>query len=361
LSRAALAAEQLRGAETAIALLDRARPRNLAAERQRLSQAFAAGEAPRPDFRYSAKAELGEVRRNLAHLHAWLSAGDPEQQLLAERAEELELEAELAEQVGNPGFSQLAARRFPLGGPALAELSLQWLAASEHCANDASLLHATDDERDPDSLLSLLARRVGAERLPVRVELDPGLASFAAVADGVIRIRAGVRLSAAAARRIAVHEIDGHLLPRLLGKVLGGVFAAGSRRGSDDEEGRALLLEQRGGMLDAGRRSEIALRYLAVQSLRSGAEFWETVRAVQPYASSRLGAVELACRVHRGGGLGREGVYLSAYVRVSDALATRPELERLMERGRLAAAAAARLLSGSVELDDDRDVVGRLV
>ncbi len=356
--RAARAAEELQRAEARIALLDRVCPSNLVPERRRLGLALKCGERPRPSFLYEARPELGELRRHLAGLQALLSAGDGgiEESLLAERAAELALEAQLAEQVGAAAFPGLAAQRFPLD-PALAEQALAWLDEPIPQADELLTLHATDDAGDPCSLLSVVTRRIEAEGLGVRVELQTSLATLAAVARGVVRIRAGAWLSASATRRIALHEVDGHLLPRVSGDKLAGVFAAGSRGASDDEEGRALVLEERAGMFDASRRREIALRYRAVQSVRGGADFWQTAEMLRQHAATDDAVVELACRAHRGGGLGREGVYLGGYLRVAAALSTRPELETLMARGRLAAQAAASLLEDSVELDHDRDVI----
>ena len=66
--------------------------------------------------------------------------------------------------------------------------------------------------------------------------------------------------------------------------------------------------------------------------------------------------IELSCRVHRGGGLGRELIYLSGYLRVAASLGREPGLERLLTHGRVSLA-AARALHSSVELDDDGDVI----
>jgi hypothetical protein len=62
--------------------------------------------------------------------------------------------------------------------------------------------------------------------------------------------------------------------------------------------------------------------------------------------------------VHRGGGLGRELSYLTGYAEVRAALERRPELEAFLQSGRVSTGAAERwLAAGSVELDDDRDVI----
>src|SRR6188768_1450133 len=107
-------ARRLKRIETSVALLDRVRPLNLTREQERLQRAFEQGERPAPAFEYAPRAVLGDVRRELSALAAGLDARDTEQALLARRAQELDLEASLAEQVGEPGFAQLARQRFPL-------------------------------------------------------------------------------------------------------------------------------------------------------------------------------------------------------------------------------------------------------
>jgi hypothetical protein len=207
-------------------------------------------------------------------------------------------------------------------------------------------------------LWSQLTARLEAARLAVRVEVVPGLVALAAVADSVVRLRAGARLSAGVSERIALHEVEGHVRPRQAAKRLGGVWLAGSARASEDEEGRAVWLEERARLLSPARRAELGLRYLAAESVRGGASFHDTVLLLLSHGSSAESAIELGCRVHRGGGLGRELLYLSGLQRVTSAFAARAELDALLSHGRVSLEAAAQLLdAGSVELDDDGDVV----
>jgi hypothetical protein len=358
---AARAALWLKQSEASIALLDRVRPLNWAAELSRLTRGFETGARLTPQLAYAAAPDLTELRRELTTLATQLSASqDVEQQLLGARARELELEARLAERVGADEFRALAAERFPLPADPVSahQFSEQLLttppgaATQENSAN----IHVSDDRRDPESLWSQVSRRLSDARFGVRIEIVVGLVSLAAVADGAVRIRAGARLSAEVARRIALHEVEGHVRPRAAGQLLGGVFAAGSAAASEDEEGRAILLEERAGLLDAHRRAELARRYLAAESVRDGAGFWDTVTLLGLRGASAAAAIELSCRVHRGGGLARELIYLTGYRRVAETLARRPELEEIQKSGRVSLAAAA-LLAGSVELGDDRDMV----
>jgi hypothetical protein len=357
----AAVAGRLKQIEATVALLDRVRPLNLTSELVRLTRGFEAGQRLQPAFEYAPRAQLANVRHELSELANGLDAQDTEQRLLAERARELELEAALAEHVAEPTFAELARERFPLSEQpeATAKLAAHFLSAqfAASPAENSGILHDSSDTRDPHSLWSELSRRLHAERFNVRIEVVVGLVSLAAVADGVVRVRAGARLSAPTAQRIALHEVEGHVRPRVTGQQLGGVFVAGSARASEDEEGRAILLEERAGLLDAGRRQELARRYLAAESVRTGGEFWDTVTLLGQRGATLASAVELAIRVHRGGGLGRELIYLVGYHRVAVALGRRPELERVLVSGRVTIAAAEALLRGSIELDDDRNVI----
>jgi hypothetical protein len=354
----ALAARQLKQCEARVALLDRVRPLNWQTERQRLIDAAALAQRPAPRFAYAPAPQLVAERGTLDAIRA-LDEPQLECTLLAERASELALEAELAESAGSAAFRELASKRFPLPADHRERHveAIEW-AESRAAGVPPAMLHVSDDRRDPSSLWSLLTRRVREKRLAVRVDVVPDLVSLAAVADEVVRIRPGARLTVDVAARIVLHEVDGHVLPRLAGKRLGGVFLAGSARGNEQEEGRALLLEQRSGLLGLGRRAEIGLRYLAATSVRAAADFWQTFEVLREHGASLELAVELSGRVHRGGGLGRELSYLTGYAEVRAAFERRPELELFLQSGRISTSAAERLLAaGSVELDDDRDVI----
>lgn len=352
---------RLKRIEAKVSLLDRVRPLNLTREQERLKRAYAAGQRAAPAFEYAPRPALGDVRRELSAIAAGLDTSDTEQRLLGERAQELDLEASLAEQVGEPGFAQLAQQRFPLPAePSAARKLAEQLLTAQPSANSpetSEAVHDSGDQRDSKSLWSELARRLQAERFAVRIEVVVGLVSLAAVADGVVRVQAGARLTERVARRIALHEVEGHVRPRVAGQLLGGVFVAGAAEASADEEGRAILLEERAGLLDDARRKELARRYLAAESLRGGADFEQTVTLLGQRGAALGAAVELAGRVHRGGGLGRELIYLLGYQRVAIGLARRPELERIMASGRVTLDAAEALLAGSIELDDDRNVI----
>jgi len=189
-----------------------------------------------------------------------------------------------------------------------------------------------------------MTQQVARLKLPVAVVLREELQSVAAAAEDTVWIRPGVWLSRREARRIVVHELLGHVLPRLSARSISlGLLRVGSARGADDEEGRALLLERRHGLFGRVRQAELYDRHLAALSVTEGAEWVDTARLLVERGSSSERAVRIACRVHRGGGLARELVYLPALARVEQALDAEPELEAWLGSGRLSVDAARTL------------------
>ena len=337
----------LRRAERSVALLDRCRPLNGAAELERLREAWRAGRKPAAAFRYRTPPDLRDLRAGLdtvvtvcQPLGAWAA-------LYAERAVELGLEAAAAEAVGTRAFGALAAARYPLDAGAHGQEALAWAnawcSARSECSSEPAC-HVSDDERDPGSLLAVLRRAVGERRLPFRVEVAKDLVSTAATGDRAILVRSGVRLRQRDVTRIALHELEGHVMPRVRAmSERFGLYAVGTAQASDDEEGRALLIEERARELDAARRAELGWRHLAALAMRSGADFVDSVELLFGQGAELDSALEVSARVHRGGGLGRELVYLPALARVRAGLVAEPELEAYLERGRVSIAAARRL------------------
>jgi hypothetical protein len=342
--------EVLTRAERTIALLDRCRALNAASERRRLLAAWQAGRRIAPSFCWAPAPELGALRSALAAVVEEGERAGAWGRLYAERAEELDREASAAEAIGSASFRAVAAARFARVTGHDGRCAERWVRAWSRTASsspgDAAKLSArpSDDARDRRSLLSAMQRAVGELRLPVRVIVSDDLPSAAAAGDGVVLVRGGVRYSDRDVARIVLHELHGHVLPRQRAhNERLGLFGVASAGGTDEEEGHALLLERRAGYLDAHRRAELARRHVAACTVRDGAEWIETVDALQKLDTSFAEAIDFANRAHRGGGLGRELIYLPALSRVRRALAADPSLEAWLERGRLSIEAARTL------------------
>ncbi len=332
----------LRRAEQSIMLLDRVTPRDGAVELSRVIEAWKKGRKLVPSFNYGPTPDLSELRAELLAVADRAAGRGPLFVLYAERARELELEARLAEAVGQPEFGALAAQRFPAppgeDGDQTLALSRSYAGLSVHKVDEP--LHASDDASDSQSLVSQMRKRVAELGLGVRVEVR-AQAAVAAVGDGLIAIRPRVWLTEKQAQRIVVHETLGHALPRKRARSASlGLLAVGSAKSAETEEGRALLVEERARLLDDDRKRELGFRHLAAASVRRGASFRDTSEELVELGWPVETALDLAARVHRGGGLAREIVYLPSYLEVKRALSADPALERWLERGRVSLAAA---------------------
>src|SRR5215471_3573101 len=338
----------------------------------RLCGAFERGAPALPCFRYESPPLRPELANALERVAAFLEGLSPLGNVYAERARELLLEALLIQAVGSPKLTSLARQRF-LGqsdddrrdradADALAD---DWIASSGHEDDvDEEDLVESCNASDPGSLISVMSREVGRHRLPMQVVVQPGLASLAATAEGALLVAKGRWIRRCDVARTVLHEIEGHALPRRRAASAPiGIFGLGTARGMDDQEGRALLLEEEAGFFDALRKRELGMRHLAARAALDGASFVDVVALLRSRGAAVRTAVRIALRVARGatgeGGLGREVVYLTARVRV--ARAQRSELgnviEGVMARGRVAANVAPALAAFVPQSPFDRGEV----
>jgi len=332
-------------------LVGRAAPPDFGLEVARLVREFARATRITLGGVRGTPASLGETRRSLARFSAMSDALGPLGELHAARARELELEARLVEALGTPGLRALAAERFPAPAAARArECDVFVGEALSAPACEPSESHRSDDYGDPKSLVARLGARARELGLTLRIDVRRGQVAVAATGHGIVCVRPGALLSAHASERIATHELLAHALPRARARhAPWALLAVGTRGAGEHEEGRALVIEERSGLLDGERRRSLALRHVSALGVRAGAEPTETLRKLVELGASVEQAAELTLRAHRGGGLGRELVYLPSYFAVRSALAGEPGLERWLERGRLDLGTARRLASGELE------------
>jgi hypothetical protein len=255
----------------------------------------------------------------------------------------LALEAAICEAAGTRALAALARSRFAGANPeseaAAAEACRRWLSEK---GLEPSKRRILSDSPDALSLVSLIRAAVGAARLPFAVVPSSPLAALAATGDDVILVATGRLVLEEDARRTAIHEVEGHARPRHCARSAAlAIFRVGTARGVDDQEGRAVLLEQRAGLLGTRRRRQLATRHWAVLAMGDGASFGDVARAlVDDHGLEAPDAVVVAERVFRGSdgrapGLGRERIYLDAFVRMQSWLALHPEDERVLASGQV--------------------------
>ncbi|MEO7113119.1 MAG: tyrosine/phenylalanine carboxypeptidase domain-containing protein [Polyangiaceae bacterium] len=345
--------EALASAARGIRLLSAVTPLNAKAERARLIEAVNHNDDAIPKWTYASPAK-SDVRERLDQVARALgSLGDDRLvQIYLARAHELAREAELIEAVGTESFAALATARFSGDSRSITKkaraLALGW--ANEKATDDAEVFASDADH--PDSLLSVMKKEVGKRGLPFRVQVHAPLSSLAATGDGVIYVTAGRPISKAAAVRTVLHEIEGHALPRIAASKLDlAIFRIGTAGGTDDQEGLALLVEEREASLVGERRRDLASRAMAVEAMRNGADFPAVVKFLRSdHGRSATQSVSIAERIFRGSygrtpGLGRESIYLESFVRVKAHVAKFPEAERVLKSGQVSVDAADVLAS----------------
>ena len=342
-------------ASAAIRMLAVSTPRNLRAELDRLGALWARGEAAMPCFVYGGAPDHRELERALCSAADRLEREGDLGGLYAGRARELADEAAICRGVGGSELWVAARRRFARRDSfddAADALVARWLedgagapSRGEEAAecDDGAAPTRSDDEGSPSSLVSRMRQEIGARRLPVRVVVARELASLAATGDGAVQVVAGRWLPPRDVERTVLHEVLGHVLPRVGATAAHlGIFAVGSARGADDQEGRARALERRAGFLDGRRRRELALRHVAARTVERRADFVETTRELCERGGAPDEALRIAARAHRGGGLARESVYVPALLRF-EAAAGAPDVERVLGAGRVAVELAGAL------------------
>lgn len=167
--------------------------------------------------------------------------------------------------------------------------------------------------------------------LPAQVELRedvPGLM----VSKGHLLIGHTMMLSDERIEAVLHHEIGTHILTYYNGlRQPLSQFHAGMPSYEATQEGLAVLSEHLCGGLNQERLRLLAARVVAVDSLIRGADFLETFRVLSgEHDFGCRVAYTTAMRVHRGGGLTKDVVYLRGLIAILDHLAEGHRFEDLL-------------------------------
>ena len=295
-------------------------------ERQRLTRSVQRGEHAKPRWEWRPVAVDRSVWRTLVRARE-LAADSEASDLYLGRLEELEIELLLLESLGrSKQVRPMAARLFGTGGERL-------FAESEHTVLDAAheiLTHtpageeaktipaASSDGVNLHDLMLAYAKHVG---LHIAVRVDAELIANAAVGERTVFI-ADRLFGAHEAQRLATHEVYGHLVSAFNGRAQAlGIFAIGTAGSYADQEGVAIYLEELAGLLDSSRQRTLAGRLLATHAMHAGVSFGDAARAlVSEHDFSAARAVTLCERAFRAGGVARDAVYLTSWLRVRRAV-----------------------------------------
>lgn len=339
------AEKTLREASQRVRMIAATTPIDLAGQLERLHQQWQTGQPSAPQFEYPPRQDHSETIKYLRHLADVLDREGPLGGIYANRAREIALEAAVCSAVGTPALRGLARQRFcrrDRFDSAADILARSWIDERfSPLPVDGEKLVRSDDPRDARSLLLRLREEMGRRKIPFRVVVARDSSALAATGDAFVQIAQNRLMTVEDVERTVLHEIEGHVLPRCHANTRSlGIFALGTRYGVDDQEGRALGLERRAGYLRQSRRRELAFRHMAARMLEDHGDFVEIARVLLDRGALLGDALRLTARICRGGGLGREVVYLPALLRVDAVLAEDPTIDVVLGAGRVAIEAA---------------------
>jgi hypothetical protein len=328
-----------------VRLLGSVVPRNAVQERERLLAVYEGGQSAMPRWTY-ARTDHSRLRRALARATERLRAEPhPVAQLYAARVSELEIEAALASEVGTSVLGALARARFgsqshEAAGEATI-LARKWIAEGRDAPPNTEGAMPSD-AATKGSLLTRMREEVSRLGLPFAVVVQPSLVSLAATGERHILVTKGRLVASEDVERTVMHEIEAHAIPRArAARARLAIFQIGTARGVDDQEGLALVLEERHGYSTARRKRELAARHLAVEAMDGRATFVDAARAlIKEHGLTPRESVLVCERAFRGGdgttaGLGRERIYLEAFLRVKAHLAESPTDEGILTSGQV--------------------------
>lgn len=294
---------------------------NAATERARCVRVLERGGVPVPKWSFArpralrlAAATLDAARSLLAHV-----PGGPA--LYAPRLDELELDLALLDALGDARrVRPIAARRYGTGADHLA-LARRILEETPAPHDDPRIVAADEEAPGTPSLGDHIRALGAAVGIDVTVKVEPRLAAVAASGERTVWV-SGRPVGRREAARLAVHEVLGHLVAAANARAQPlAILELGTAGAFEDQEGVAVWLEERAGLLDATRLRTLAARVVVTHAMHAGASFGETARRlVRDDQFAPADAITLVERAWRGGGLARDAGYLAGWLRVRAAI-----------------------------------------
>ncbi len=164
-----------------------------------------------------------------------------------------------------------------------------------------------------------------------RVDLRDDVSSLM-VSAGNLLVGRGMAIPADRVEALLQHEVGTHVVTYWNGRAQPlRLLASGLARHDELQEGLAVFAEYLVGGLTAGRLRTLAARVLASRAVSDGAEFVETYRLlIEEIGLSERNAFMVAMRVHRGGGLVKDAVYLRGLQGVVDYVRQGGRLDTLL-------------------------------
>lgn len=238
--------------------------------------------------------------------------------LYREKQQELDLQLSMLSLREGRQFKELGRALYRSVEPRLMQLADDLLAATARKAgrNEAENVDYRFVERRAQAMIERYSGQSAgfAADIDIRDDLPGGLM----VSNGRLLISRNTRMARDRVEALLSHEIGVHLLTYFNGSGHGlRLFRSGLAGYEGAQEGLAVLAEFLAGGMTVARLRLLAGRVLAVAAMLDGASFVETFRLLsKEHGFSDAGAFSVSLRVHRGGGLAKDAIYLRGLVEI---------------------------------------------
>ncbi len=242
---------------------------------------------------------------------------------------EIDRQLSLLADIGRPEFLPGSIQLYGAVEPELLDVAEQLLAD----------LPPNHRKRGPFVSAEEFRGLASAEILSYR-QSAPGFGSYPEVRDdiyagllvsrGTLYIGAGAKLPASRVDALIQHEVGTHMVTHHNGRTQPFRLLSVGLPGYEGlQEGLAVLGEYLCGGLDVDRMRVLAARVVAVHALEHGAEFVDTFRLLRERGFTQRTAFTIATRVHRGGGLTKDAMYLRGLTGILNHMANGCEFDHL--------------------------------
>jgi uncharacterized protein (TIGR02421 family) len=244
--------------------------------------------------------------------------------LYREKQAELDLQLSMLAARETRQFTELGRALYSSVEPRLDKAARDILAATSggRSANEVANVDHRFVERRAQAMIERYASQ--SNSFAASIELRDDLPSGMMVSNGKLLISRNTTMARDRVEALLSHEVGVHLLTYFNGSGHGlQIFRSGLAGYEGAQEGLAVLAEYLAGGMTVARLRLVAARVLAVSGMLDGAEFADTFAMLNKDHHFTEGtAFNIALRVHRGGGLAKDAIYLRGLIELLDHLST---------------------------------------
>lgn len=239
--------------------------------------------------------------------------------LYREKQQELDLQLSMLLARETPRFVEIGRALYGPVEPPLLAAAQAILAGARQAAGDGEadrIVDAVGLAREAAAMIE--AYRRADPGFTAAVELRDDLPPGMMVVDDRLLVASGTAMARGRVGALLSHEVGVHLLTWFNGSAQGlRLFRSGLAGYEGMQEGLAVFAEYLAGGMTPARLRLIAARVVACAAMLDGATFPETFRLLaRDHGFSPATAFNVALRLHRGGGLAKDAIYLRGLLQV---------------------------------------------